>query len=84
METCQNGPTPEAPAEVTEDDHQAENEDALTIPGTSRERQHSQHLQNAINYLQKYVHSTGTDGYNAGLERIQDQVTRSCNQKVGL
>ena len=70
METWQNGP-----AEVAQNDHHAENEDALTSPETSRGRQHSQHshyLQNAINYLQKYVHSTGTDGDNVGLETIDE------------
>ena len=72
METWQN-----RPAKVTQNDHQAENEDVLTSPKTSRGRQHSQHsqhLQNAINYLQKYVHSTGTDGdnVNVGLETIDE------------
>ena len=37
-----NGPIPEAPAEVTEDDHHAESEDALISPETSRGRHHSQ------------------------------------------
>ena len=36
METWQNGP-----AEVAQNDHHAENEDALTSPETSRGRQHS-------------------------------------------
>ena len=80
---------PEAPAEVTEDDHHAENEDALTIPETSRGRQHSQHsqhLQNAINYSQKYVHSTGTDGENVDLETIDEDPgprNRTTNQCIG-
>ena len=70
METWHNGP-----AEIAQNNHHAENEDALTSPKKSRGRQHSQHsqhLQNAINYLQKYVHSTGTDGDNVGLETIDE------------